>query len=346
MVFTLEVPDLKNWKVAFLISIIIPVGLLVTFKLTGILQGPITISETKTLQPVKWKFDRLGVSCKMKDEVNASHLEHDFSMNQSVFIDHYFEASSDYGGRDSVSMLVSIRAEVFDGHIESVYMVFRENYTKSKVYFFGMVRDPHQFTHKFENLSLVNFAHMGRGYEDYYMKGFLELAGVDDPRGIYIRQPVHWILPSSYNQTHQMEITFQVTYFNGTTYNRIDQPFQLTIEPDNNDSFEDAEEIGFGTRKGYVDGDFDEVDYYKIWLEQGQAVKVALAHRPKEEPDGLGIEMNVYNPNRQLITSIGYPQFGIGEIVVQVDCTGSWYIQTIFRVGQHIYLLTVSELPD
>lgn len=49
----------RDLKVLTLLSVVVPVSLLVTFRLTGILpepERPITIAETITLDTIKWEF--------------------------------------------------------------------------------------------------------------------------------------------------------------------------------------------------------------------------------------------------------------------------------------------------
>ena len=139
-----------------------------------------------------------------------------------------------------------------------------------------------------------------------------------------------------------MEIDAKITYFNGTIYKEIVQPFNLTIGPDNNNSFENAEEIGFGQHEAYIDDGADPVDYYRIWLQQGQRVQIAVALPGWGEiPPPGDLDMHVYKPNRQVALSL-LDGINTTGAVVNADLTGWWYIQVDCRVLL-IYILMLSE---
>jgi len=344
-------------KTLFALSIIVPIGILTTLRLTGILQGPITIAETKTLETVKWEFDRPSTWVDLyQSKPKSLYTNVEASVNVSLYIFTYNEKiKSNLFNSDYVIMNVTVTADASNGYVENVYLVFRENYTYSEVSFFAISYEgPWILQQRYSNLSIVGYAHISnrevKGNEILKdnEKAFIRLAGVNHPSKISAQPTIHWILRSPNNQTHEMEIISEVTYFNGTAYKKVVQPFQLKLAQDDNNSFENAEEIGFGAHEAYIDDKTDPVDYYKIWLEKDQVIRVEKAYslwyseyfpRDLQESDQVGLDIFVYDPYRNLKTSLTYPTNATREVTFTADASGWWYIEVKYVLLDHVYLL-------
>lgn len=134
-----------------------------------------------------------------------------------------------------------------------MHLVFREEHKNARVRFF----EEDQL--RFVSLSVANLKNWDR-------EVFINLTGINQPKKVAFQaRLIHWILRSPNNRTYEMEAFLEITYFNGTVYKNVIQPFQFTmLSHDDNDSFEAADEIKIGRLKAYIDEDFDPVDYYKV----------------------------------------------------------------------------------
>jgi len=236
LVLGLKQLNVREIKALFILSIVIPVSLLATFRLTGILtepKGPIVISETTTLEPVKWEFKRLDGVVNIREKIE-SFYNANVLINQSVFISRYESRFGiPYGDNVSVVILTTnITATITDGFIESVYIVFREDYEPSEVNIWNPELESN--LHVFSNLSIENWA--DKRSENSWMlsnstKAFILLNGVNHPNRVHYWTVLDWVLRSPLGQFHQFEIVYEVTYFDGRLYKKTAQPFLLSIIP-------------------------------------------------------------------------------------------------------------------
>lgn len=209
----------RKWVSLTLLSIVVPMSLLATFRLTGILQEPMTISETIMLDAVQWEFERPDHYVYLDDKLEALYINDELSATLRVVMGTYTDNAVAYSGADVVTMGIEINSATINpkGFIERVHVVLRKDY-KTSIDWINTNLD-------FKNLSLVNLA---EGYERS-TRAYIGLAGVNHTRSVYLWATGTWILLTSKDQTHQMEVVYELTYYNGTAYKKIIQPFQLKI---------------------------------------------------------------------------------------------------------------------
>ena len=82
----MEIKEKRKWISLTLLSIVVPMSFLTMFRLAGILQEPLAISETKTLEPLKWKIERPSYTIDIDDEVNSFYNDENISVNSSVYV--------------------------------------------------------------------------------------------------------------------------------------------------------------------------------------------------------------------------------------------------------------------
>jgi hypothetical protein len=222
-VFLME--KLRNKKrvlIFSVLSIVLPMSLLATFRLTGILQQPVTISETTTLEAVKWDFKRPDQSVKIGDRLEVLYTNAGLSANIYVLMEHYHESGApddnDYLRMVTAINLIATNQSFF---IESVHVGFSKDSQSSLV-------DWLRTYFSFENLSLLGVSD-GWTFEERYKEAYVELAGVNHANSIYFGATAEWSLPTPNTQSHQMEVAYEITYYNGTAYNKVVQLFQLKI---------------------------------------------------------------------------------------------------------------------
>jgi hypothetical protein len=182
----------------------------------------IKIAENTTLDPVEWTFQRPNESVDILDKLNATYASDELSANMYILMTHYQNSSIVHDDNDYLRMVMAVNATTSNpnGYIESLYVTFTKDSQPSFV----------SWLHTYfslENLSLlvVSDGLTFGGYKEAYV----ELAGVNSTDSIYFRATAEWSLLTPNIQSHQMEIAFEITYYNGTAYNKIVQPFQLNI---------------------------------------------------------------------------------------------------------------------
>jgi len=327
---------LKSWKVALLLSIVLPMGLLTTFRLSGILREPLTITENKTLDAVSWSMERPIASIDVKGLLIGVYDE-DVLANFTVFVDDYHDHFSDYGGGDFMNMQVNVTAYISGGFIHSVNITFWDDYKGSFVEFFEEHAWPKYYAHV-ANLSIIR-------HEDWLikpgLKAFVELASVNSPKSVSFSFFAHWVLRSPQNYTHQLEVRFELVYFKGTAYKKIVQPCLLKIGPDDNNSFEKAEEMVAGkTYKFYIGP--NDVDYYKVYLNEGYTLNIKFLNWQSIPITNCDLEL--YNPNRKLAaySTHNYTH----TITYQINYSGYWFLRVNWLAGHGFYTLTLEAIPQ
>lgn len=137
----------------------------------------------------------------------------------------------EYAEDDSalVSDFITIRVKMnltgadSDFSIENVYLIFRDIYKGSRLFFQRTNTD-----FQCINLSLVKIVDGINGENN--LKASINLAGLNHPNDVYLQWNTIWTLHSLNTQDHELSATYEVTYYNGTAYNKIVQPFQIRIK--------------------------------------------------------------------------------------------------------------------
>lgn len=336
----------QRWKPLTLLSIIVPVSLLVSLRLTGILSGPeqpITIAETITLETVKWESERSYGHIDIRENVRGLY-EKEIKLSQEISIEHYIAKGWGWEGLDYFTLVINLTADLQAGFVNNVNITFREDYENSMIEFFEVQAWP-EFYSRAENLSIVDYEHFlwKKG-----LKAFMELVGENRPKSVHFDGIVHWVLSSSKNETHSMEIALELVYYNGTTYKKVVQPFQLKIAPDNNDGFETAQEIreGYYPRLYIGPSDVGDIrDYYKIYVAEGQRIKVYVNGTAWSWPISTNpspyFGLYLYDPERNLVFASERENY-FQSIDFVANTTGFWFFEVRIHGSYGFYSLGVS----
>jgi hypothetical protein len=344
--------------------VLVPVGLFAGFKLTGVISGPATIAETVHLQPVVWIREEpyLGDQIPGDPFFNTSYAGDDVALDVSHWLGYgAFDENSDntqfWGGPTLWSFgIEAVNASVPKGFVTSVEVAYREAYPQSSAEFFEK-----QGAWFYGNLTLSEAVDR---YSDPQVlgenKAYVKASAVGQPRAVYMGNLwLYYHLSSPYNYTHQIMIDVTVTYFNGTVYKQLVQPVELVFGPDHNNSFQTAEEIGFGVHQDYVDDSIngDPVDYFKIYLQEGTEVRMSVLVQGSDyqlypaNGSGLNPDVFLYDTNRNLEaylvfqgSNLQLPENDTSQIVLNVNQTGWWYVKATTTYSWSLYALDVSLL--
>jgi len=212
----------REIKAFFVLSIMVPVGLLTTLRLSGILKGPTVIAETMTLEAIEWEFQRPNCSTFLSvdifDVVEAFYSDNVLGANQKVHIWDYVNRPIELVP-STMTVVLEVNSTMTDqnGFIESVDVVLHKD---------QLCRvDWIHTSFRYENLSLVECM---EGYM-WKTEAYIKLTSTKHSNSIYLSARITWSFSTPSNQTHQLNVFSELTYYNGTAYKKIIQPFQLTF---------------------------------------------------------------------------------------------------------------------
>lgn len=256
--------------------VVVPCGLFFSFWLSGLFnESPLVIADVVAADTVRWTLERPGGDVDISENVENTFVNAEISSVFNLSLYKYSESAGDYGSQDVFRMKVNVSARTLKGFVASVYVVFNENYESSFVVWWQAL-----YEFKLQNLSIDGYAYVFRQYGEEYLKedekAFARLKGVNDPEGVSFQAFAEWALCSPENRTHEMNVTLELTYFNGTAYKKLVQPVQLGTFPDDNNTPETAEEILNGKYTRKCVGGYDAKDYYKIYLTSGQKIDISV----------------------------------------------------------------------
>ena len=211
----------REMKALFVLSIVVPVSLLTTLRFVGVIREP-SVTEVMTLDTVKWSHVRPSDSLHFYDQVGAPYFDNGISADVHVLVIYYSESHS-RSDDDYLRMLIVVNSTVtnLNGFIESVYVVFHKDLQPSFV-------DWIQTSLEFSNLSLVGLA-SGRTSEQGSKEAYVRLADDNRSTGAFFKGIAEWSLLTPNTQTHQIEATCEITYYDGAAHRKIARPFQLEI---------------------------------------------------------------------------------------------------------------------
>jgi len=158
---------------------------------------------------------------------------------------------------------------------------------------------------------------------------------------------VEWILKTPNDVgTHSLTMTAKLEYYEYTITGEIIEKDPITtmvdlkIGPDDNISFDSADEISRGTHSRLYLGAYDTDDYYKIHVNEGDVIWVYAVGTSFPKPDFC---LDLYYPNRTW--KAGSPHGYSHTISFAADSTGYWFIRTHIYANYGFYALSVSVYP-
>jgi len=180
----------------------------------------ITITKNTTLDPVVWTLQRpdanqhVIIEDKLESIYSSDGLSAAFYMWLLEYVPRVGSLDYDFLW---VRLDISTTTTNPNGFIESVYVVVYKD-QESQV---GWQEDDLYL----ENLSLV------ASVDGYWWakEAYVKLADVNQTSSVYAETTALWKLLTPNTQSHQLEVAFEITYYNGTAYNKTVQPFQLNI---------------------------------------------------------------------------------------------------------------------
>jgi len=336
---TLELNAQRKWFAVAFAALILPISLLTTLKLTGIILEP-QQPETTTLEHVTWRMERPLGDMEFDEKINVNYLFDDMlSMDVNVFI-HVFSEAWGFLDVDNLIFSLSLNLTSTQKHVSSIKITY-EPITFNSTLFIG--RNDCEIEKL--NVTIKEMRNTGE-YED---RAYVAFNVLNVP--CYLKTQCYWAFwnDNTKNYEHMLQIILEVVYFNGTVYKKAVVPIVLWMGPDAGETFETALTITPGVSLGSLHWQLDPTDFYKVMLMEGKIINVSLT------PTKLcsDCDLYIFDPNGQLRASSCTPGDPVSclplteHITFTADSTGYWYIkiQKSSSVLQNPYLLNITTSP-
>jgi len=327
--------NFKRWEAVLLFSVIVPIGLLATFRLTGVLHGPLTISRTTTADTVYWNMSRPAGILNIEEKITNTYHEDAFSSSLNIHLWTYVENKEMYSYNDDVLWLsLTANANTSFGFIYSMHIESSET-DEYAVLDFGEHFSGSTELYNLTQKKVVDGSHL--------QKAVFEAISIGQPKECELKMGSRvWVFFDENDLDHWVTITLEIVYFDGAIYRQVSIPIRLGILLDKNDSFETAFEIQPGTYPKLFLGRYDAQDYYKIYLAQGQKIDVHVDTTPYIAGNPSPVfELYLYDPTRILKANSTNGLEYYRTVSVISDSTGYWYIETRIITCYGFYTLTV-----
>ncbi len=308
----------RKWFLVGVLAVALPMSLFTMFKFAGVFPEPVKVVETVKVPEVSWECERPMHIIDLDPYYPAAqnvYREENMFINYSILV-HAYNPSV-------VKFTLYLTAFVKKGFISSANVFFEEDFKPSRVWFWGKVEQG-QLTWRnaqIENLTIVEFSQGGQGEK---LKAWVRLAGVNKPRSVYLQGIIWWSLTSPYNQSHQLQCTLKLVVCKEKNVGEeIVLPITLKVLPDNNNSFETAEELSFGNHTAYIDELKDPEDYYRLEVQAEKGIRFSI--RPLWYYLG-DLNISLYDNKQTLIKSFNIGDDSFEEIVYTPSKNEELYI--------------------
>jgi hypothetical protein len=297
----------RRWLSLAVLAIIIPISVLTTFKLTGIIPEPQTIMETTEMETVALEFDRPLKDVKAPPMVN-SYVDENVLINVSTLSVEYGEQSA-LNNRDCVETSLWINATAFHGFIYS----FEFSCNVDNV---SLVTDGYYYYINMYNATVAK--HNAAANRIYY-----KFRVSNSPAAIRI--PLNWIyLEGDGSVDHQLSLSVSTVHYNGTAYHEVIIPLRIKVTRDVGNTFEEAKLIELGETFGSLDMG-DRADIYAINLEKNQTVLMSLTML--EDTD---FNLYLYDQNLKELAASTRSEKEMETITYTTNATGIYYVKIEF----------------
>ncbi len=341
-----------------LLAVVVPVGFLAVWRITQLQADTSESVETVTLEPVEWEFEKCSSSTgypiwfKSPDETHVKNMYRNGVANitHTVVPAQYIVNFGLYEGSSFLGIRVNLKASVTEGFVENVSIVFSEDYEAAEVCLVGAssYSGLGSYFYDWENLTIRDWADgLDREWRlEGSQKAFVKADGKNHPKEVlFSARWVEWILRAPENASQRLEITAEVTYYNGTGYVKAVLPILISLVADIGDSFEDARTITAGSYPASISSFHDPVDFYRIGLAEHQSIMVTTILRESS------VNVTLYDPSGTARAGVksrrNYSEDPIfmDELTYVADAEGYWYIKVESVFDQGIYKLTVEVEP-
>ncbi len=304
--------NLTEAKVFFVLSMIVPLGLLTSFRFAGVLPEPPTL-VTLTTEPVGWQIDRPKMAIHIDDLIRQPFINDEISLKTGFYVVGWTEDRFDdavYSGRDGLEIEVFANAAMQSDFSSSLSIMFYPQDNGSFVW----VREDFQIR---DNITIANMRGIGTNASEAYV------LATPTNRTTNFGAMAHWIFNNDDPEDHQLKIMFEFTYRNASVYKRVAVPMMLTMLKDTGNTFEDSRQVQAGEYLGSLDN-IDTIDMYNITVQEGQTLAVTLT-----PPKDANYDLYLYDSNRETVAASTRDQDAQESINYTATFTQTYFVKVI-----------------
>jgi hypothetical protein len=208
-----------------LLSIVIPISLLATFRLTGIIPEP-PKPQTITVEVVSWNMSRPAVHDKgivIGQWVNNSLNQDGASVNFSLLICAYVDNIPRFSENvDYVDFGIFVDADLTEGFVQSVFVEFSGIDTQAYLDIVSALDDPDWVDiHNLEIKSVLDSFSVDQPCIETY--------GLNQPKTCSLEMRACWYFLDRNNIDHAMIASLKILVFDGTRYLEVIVPITLGV---------------------------------------------------------------------------------------------------------------------
>jgi len=331
----------RKWVAITLAAVILPMSLLTTFKLTGIIPESQT-PEIITVDAVNWNMTRSlhpGGIYDIGETVENIYATNEVAVMLRVDVCSYVDdpdpVVGPYFGRDGVCFTLSANFSIPKGFGVSLVVKYLPADDNATVY----VQTSNWAVIK-ENISVTGIKWFGTSENEAYTKAEI----LNSP--CCLDTQAYWVFDDQNTIDHTLNVALEATYFNGTTYQKIVLPVALHIFPDAGNTINDpnVRSIGCGSYKACLCPIYDTSDFYKILVhESGKMVDVHM-----KPPSDADYDLYYYDRNKNeqahstnrgngIMEWLAYPSDPLGDCYIEVrfyaNCSGKYELEVTTYYG-------------
>ena len=207
----------RRWTSIALLAVVLPISLLVAFRLTGVLPEPAE-PETITLEAVSWITERPSRIITIDERVENAYADEEAAVGIGVHIHEYLENAlmPPFWGRDGISFGTEINVTVLSGFLVSMvvrYYPMDENAT---------ICVSEMFLEQ-SNITITEMKQIGTKTTDAYIMAQFS------NQSSYLRTEVYWVFNDENTENHKLNVKLEVTYNNGINYLKTVLPITLEM---------------------------------------------------------------------------------------------------------------------
>lgn len=323
----------KRGSALTIMAILVPMSLLATFRLTGILESPLPL-QTITKEAVFWSAERPSafVSWYPRD-ISNSYDNDDISIKYVIYGE-YMEGNFGWEGLDCLGLLVKVNASVTKGIVESATVNFSDLDAYATLDILLDYPLDRSDSTKMVNLKIADLDHSHFGGDSY-----IRTESVGQPKDVYLQQTTFWAFADPDGEDHRITATLELVYHTSTARFKIVLPVTFHLWADAGNSFESAKSIPPGEYIAFLgyanppeESDLD--DYYKI-VQDANSVNITMI-----SPDNASFDLYLYDLSGHELDHAFGPelgQSGLSGLPQRVIYSGNIVNGFYVRVAPHFF---------
>ncbi|MDH5733241.1 MAG: hypothetical protein OEY88_05585 [Candidatus Bathyarchaeota archaeon] len=329
----------SKWIVISLMAVVLPIGILLGFKLARIIPEPLE-PENIIAEDVSLNMSRPSDTMSFVGMIATNHFSDDAtSVRSKVHVSTYLENNE--GFHDRMLFAVNATAQLQKGFIHSMFIRLSGMDPDASLYISISDLWP-----RMQNLKTESIAAYGTENREAYIRA----TGFDHPTSCSLEIVITWrfLDGDKNNEDHYVTVTLETLYYDGSAYKQIIIPVTVNMTIDPGDTFETAKYLLWDGVYSETLDEKDKIDIYAIpFRRDGSTIKINLT-----VPQNAEFALRLYDDEKVEVANSTYG-VGINEVISYTDQTlrdaepdhNPWWFIEVERVtGSGTYKLEVHRM--